>query len=160
MKIGHITPNWKDRFKSLSYKNVTYTNEVSLIDSNDFDRYNIGMGYCKDGIREIFEIDNSFTNLKNMTYAIHKISPGQVLPIHVDRYLKYSAAFNITDISKIERVIVFLEDWCPGHILQVETTMHSNWKAGDWVSWTGEVPHLAANLGHTDRYTLQITGHL
>ena len=34
-----------------------------------------------------------------------------------------------------------------------------NWKSGDYFIWGGKVPHMAANIGVEDRYTLQITGH-
>jgi len=34
-----------------------------------------------------------------------------------------------------------------------------NWHAGQVVQWVYDVPHMAANIGLADRYTLQITGH-
>ena len=54
--------------------------------------------------------------------------------------------------------MVFLEDWRSGHIMEVDDQQLTGWKAGDWVGWRYDTPHLAANLGTTDRYTLQITG--
>jgi hypothetical protein len=35
--------------------------------------------------------------------------------------------------------------------------MHQ-WHRGDFVWWQRDVPHLAANIGIEDRYTLQLTG--
>jgi hypothetical protein len=34
------------------------------------------------------------------------------------------------------------------------------WKAGQVVEWAYNTPHMAANIGKTPRYTLQITGHI
>ena len=32
------------------------------------------------------------------------------------------------------------------------------WRAGQVVEWQYDTPHMAANIGLEDRYTLQITG--
>jgi len=53
-----------------------------------------------------------------------------------------------------------LEDWKPGHYLEVNGKPYVNWQAGDTVEWAYDTPHMAANIGLEDRYTLQITGHL
>jgi len=60
--------------------------------------------------------------------------------------------------SRIWRYIFFVEDWKPGHIFEIDGTLFPNWKAGDWVAWRYDVPHMAANLGNEDRYTIQLTG--
>jgi hypothetical protein len=118
------------------------------------------MGYFRNqSIESTFNISNCFNHLKNKTFAIHKISPGYVLPFHSDLYSKYTEIFGIKNINDIERIIVFLEDWKDGHILQVGKLLLSSWQAGTWISWRGAETHLAANLGNADRYTLQITGH-
>ncbi len=56
--------------------------------------------------------------------------------------------------------MLLLEDWKPGHYLEVEGKPYVNWRAGDTVEWVYNTPHMAANVGLEDRYTLQITGHL
>jgi hypothetical protein len=55
---------------------------------------------------------------------------------------------------------VLLEDWKPGHYLEVDGVPYVNWKAGQTSEWVYDAPHMAANIGLEDRYTLQITGHL
>ena len=60
----------------------------------------------------------------------------------------------------IKRALLLLEDWKPGHYLEVDGKPYVNWKAGDTVEWLYSTPHMAANIGLEDRYTLQITGHL
>jgi hypothetical protein len=52
-----------------------------------------------------------------------------------------------------------LEDWKSGHYLEVMGVPYIGWKAGQVVEWTYDAPHMAANIGLEDRYTLQITGH-
>lgn len=161
IRQGKINPLWnKNDFVNLSYENVTYGKQVIVDDPRDFDRYTIGMGYFRDqSLESTFNLTEHFSHLKNKTFAIHKISSGYVLPFHSDLFSKYKEIFSITDIDQIERIIVFLEDWKDGHILQVGKILLSNWEIGSWISWNGKELHMAANLGREDRYTLQITGH-
>lgn len=91
-------------------------------------------------------------------FALHRLRPSWIIPEHRDLYRRYRQSHNNIDLNQIIRIIVFLEDWQPGHILQIDRNMISNWLAGNFVSWRGDTPHLAANLGITNRYTLQITG--
>ena len=84
--------------------------------------------------------------------------PGDVLPCHSDTYQRFCNIHGITDISSIRRYVVFLEEWSSGHYFEIAGQAVTGWSAGDWVSWTGGTVHLAANLGHKDRYTLQLTG--
>jgi hypothetical protein len=62
--------------------------------------------------------------------------------------------------TTIRRALLLLEDWKPGHYLEVAGQPYVNWRAGDVIEWAYDEPHMAANIGLEDRYTLQITGHL
>lgn len=159
---GRISVSWNPiDFKKLEYERITYGNQVAVISEDDFNLYNIAMDYTRDSnIPKILNVELEFDYLKNKTYAIHKIYPGHVLPFHSDHYVRYKEIFGITSTNNIKRIIIFLEDWFRGQFLEIEDTVITNWKAGQWVMWSGEAVHLAANLGHNDRYTLQITGHL
>ena len=66
-------------------------------------------------------VRNQF-NFNNITVALHKISPGNYLPIHTDLYGNYKKIYNIKN-EDICRVIVFLEDWQPGHMLDIDNTI-------------------------------------
>lgn len=103
-------------------------------------------------------ISDYFPNLTNLKFCFHRMIPGHYFPTHIDRYGYYKQSNGISDITKIERHIVFLEDWIDGHYLTIGSQMISNWSAGDIASWSGVQPHSALNLGITNRYTLQITG--
>jgi hypothetical protein len=120
---------------------------------------NMNIGLCqqhRDFPAWALQVKDHF-NLNNVTVALHKISPGNYLPIHADLYGNYKRIYNITN-ENICRVIVFLEDWQPGHMLDINNTIYNSWQAGDYFGWINDTPHAAYNFGLKDRYTLQITG--
>ena len=93
--------------------------------------------------------------------SYYRMDTGTVLPEHSDRYVKYIDLFNLhKQEHQIRRAIVFLEEWSSGHYSECAGEPYVNWHAGDVIEWQYDTPHLAANLGLTPRYTLQITGHI
>jgi hypothetical protein len=93
--------------------------------------------------------------------SYYRMNTGTVLPAHSDLYSKYIELFNLQGREHtIRRAIVFLEDWQPGHYAEYRNEPYVNWRAGSVVEWDYDTPHMAANLGLTPRYTLQITGHV
>ncbi len=135
-----------------------------FVDTEDYNRYkhesiiaHIHKGIDSDK-EEYFK--KFFFRVKNPLFAIQKMLPGMILPYHTDQYAYFLKTNPTLAISDVCRIIVFLEDWAPGHISQVANDSHIKWRAGDWFFWTGTTPHMAANLGHIDRYTLQITGYI
>ena len=86
------------------------------------------------------------------------MGPGTTLPNHSDTYARFREIYNIKDPSKIFRAVVFLENWQSGHYFEVNEDPVVEWAAGETVIWQYDTKHLAANIGNTDRYTLQITG--
>lgn len=99
-----------------------------------------------------------FLPWNHFSWSIYKMTPGCTLPQHSDLYVRFRKLHNIEDPSKIRRAVVFLNDWQSGHYFDVNNVPLLQWKAGDGVMWENDVPHSAANVGITDRYTLQITG--
>jgi uncharacterized protein YijF (DUF1287 family) len=88
------------------------------------------------------------------------MAPGTILPTHQDLYKKYIELFELHGQEHtIHRAVMFLEDWQSGHYLEVMDQPVVKWRAGDVVEWVYDTPHMAANMGSTPRYTLQITGH-
>ena len=93
--------------------------------------------------------------------SYYRMDTGTVLPVHSDLYLKYINLFNLQGKEhKIFRAVVFLEDWQSGHYAECDGKPIVDWKAGQTIEWNYDSPHMAANLGLTPRYTLQITGHV
>jgi hypothetical protein len=83
---------------------------------------------------------------------------GVILPNHKDTYAKYREIFGVR-LKDCVRVVVYLEDWKPGHIAEIEDKPITDWRAGDYLFWESDTPHMAANIGLDKRYTLQLTGH-
>jgi hypothetical protein len=93
--------------------------------------------------------------------SYYRMNTGTVLPTHGDLYKKYIELFNLQGREHtIRRAVIFLEDWQPGHYAEYMDEAYVNWRAGAVVEWIYDTPHLAANMGPTPRYTLQITGHV
>lgn len=86
------------------------------------------------------------------------MTPGCVLPMHSDTYNRYKLIHGLESTHSVARVIVYLEDWNSGHYTEMNGEPLTQWRAGDWICWRDDFPHLAANMGKTDRYTLQLTG--
>ena len=104
-----------------------------------------------------------FTELgwQDIGTSYYRMMPGTVLPTHGDLYKKYVSLFNLQGRENtIRRAIVFLEDWQPGHYFEGQGIPLIQYKAGQVVEWHYDTPHMAANIGATPRYTLQITGHV
>jgi len=128
---------------------------------SDVDCYlhqNIKAHIARDVPTSVIEYFKSSITLEDVSFSVQKMLPGMILPYHRDTYGFYMSKHTNLDINQIQRIIVFLENWKPGHISEIDGESHTKWNAGDWVSWIGNTPHLAANLGFEDRYTLQITG--
>jgi hypothetical protein len=95
---------------------------------------------------------------KHFSWSVYRMGPGCVLPNHSDTFARFRNLHKITDTHSIRRAVVFLEDWNSGHYFEIDGNPLVKWRAGDVVVWKFDTPHLAANMGETNRYTLQITG--
>jgi len=104
--------------------------------------------------------------IKDIGTSYFRLTPGSCLPLHRDTYATYKELFDCK-INDIIRCVVFLQEWRPGHFLQVETKngaprhyeIVANYPRLKYFWWRGDTEHSAANIGDTSRYTLQITGH-
>jgi hypothetical protein len=97
---------------------------------------------------------------KDVGTSYYRMPTGTVMPVHSDLYKKYIERFQLQGQEEtVCRALVMLEDWKSGHYLEVMDVAYTGWQAGQVVEWTYDTPHMAANIGLEDRYTLQITGH-
>jgi hypothetical protein len=98
---------------------------------------------------------------KDIGTSYYRMNTGTVLPTHGDLYLRYIDLYNLQgQETKIRRAVIFLNDWEPGHYSELQDEPFVNWTAGSTLEWSYDTPHMAANVGLTPRYTLQITGHI
>lgn len=117
----------------------------------------VGEGvFIPENVDRIFGYVLSHFDLNDPVYAFAKYTPGLILPWHKDNYPTY-ARNKKAKVEEIVRIMIFLHDPAPGHQLWIEDEYCSG-PAGSWFSWQGSTKHMAANLGETDRYVIQITG--
>ena len=158
---------WDDEFKRLDYIQEAFNDPVSV------NRW-ISQGYQSKITGDLCDMRhclpswaNQFVEIylqhgwKDIGLSFYRMRTGTVMPVHNDLYKKYIEIFNLQGQERsIHRALVLLEDWRPGHYLEVLGDPIVNWQAGDVVDWIYDTPHMAANIGLEDRYTLQITGHV
>lgn len=158
---------WDDEFKTLDYVNEPFNDPETV-------ELWLRQGYhtkiCGDLVDMRHRLPvwadrfiNIYTQLdwKDIGLAFYRMPTGTVMPVHSDLYKRYIERFDLQGREHtIRRALLLLEDWKPGHYLEVNGKPYVNWQAGDTVEWAYNTPHMAANIGLEDRYTLQITGHL
>ena len=117
----------------------------------------VGKGvFIPDDVDKVFGYVLSHFDIKDSVYSFAKYTPGLILPWHRDNYPTY-ARNKKAKVEEIVRIMVFLHDPAPGHQLWIEDRYCAG-PAGTWFAWQGATKHMAANLGETSRYVIQITG--
>ena len=160
---GHIERFWDDSFKSFNYvRQPLLQTEIDTWISMGYDYVKSFSGMMYDNRNPMPNWIDGFENkfgLKNQTYNFYKMQTLEIMPVHNDHYQTYIRLFNASP-ENVYRVLVMMDDWKPGHYLEVAGKGFVNWSAGDYFMWENFCPHAAANIGVEDRYTLQITGEL
>jgi hypothetical protein len=162
-EIGKIPVTWNTDFKTLQYTKQPVTEEEisdwekkgyyhKNFTGNMYDSRNPMPDWTKD-------VANEFSYLKDTTFTLYRMDTLEIMPTHVDHFRRYCEVFGV-ERSQVRRVLVFLEDWKPGHYFEVDGKGVVNWKAGDYCIWEPNVDHAASNIGIEPRYTLQMTGHV
>ena len=159
---GTLTPWWNTGHRELKYKNEPFNDPVTESKWRE-------LGYTQTKFTgDMYDMRNPEPkwindfklqfDLAHFSWSVYRMDPGTVIPEHRDTYLKFKEIYRLSDSHPIARIIVFLEDWQSGHYLELAGEPIIKWRAGDWVCWSNDLPHVAANVGSTPRYTLQITG--
>lgn len=159
IKIGSW---WDDKFKNLKFINEPFNDRTAEAHWRSIgytqsrftgDMYDMRFPEPDwvDGFRKYFP-------WQHFSWAVYCMSPGTVIPNHYDIYKRFKELYSINDSDRIFRALVMLEDWQSGHYLEIDGNPIVRWTAGDTFIWQNDVLHLAANMGMTNRYTLQITG--
>jgi hypothetical protein len=162
-----LYPFWDDEFKKLDYVTEPFNDPTSV---NQW----LAQGYqskivgdlcdmrhrLPDWSRRFIEIFEG-QGWKDIGIAFYRMGTGTVMPNHGDLYKRYVEVFELQGKEHtIHRALVMLEDWKSGHYLEVNGAPIVDWRAGTVIEWMYDAPHMAANIGLEDRYTLQITGHI
>lgn len=89
--------------------------------------------------------------------------PGNVIPLHRDTFFQIKKRFPEDNRHKV-RANIFLEDWKVGHVIQYnkndEWITHTDWKSCEGLMWDDSILHVGANIGFSNKYTLQVSGFL
>lgn len=157
---GRTNAVWSGAYKNLTYINEPFNDPISLKEWRDLgytqtkftgDMYDMR----QDEPEWMFAITEAFP-WRHFSWSVYRMNPGTTLPMHGDTYARFRELHNWT--GDVHRAVVYMEDWQSGHISEIEDTVITGWKAGDYIVWKNDTQHLAANVGKTSRYTLQVTG--
>lgn len=159
---GHIGRFWNNNeVKNLPFTRQAVTQEeIDEWEAKGYDHVKSFTGSMYDSRNPMPDWVNNFAGLfdyKNLTYTFYKMQTLEIMPEHVDHYRTYMR-LNDSKYEDVVRILIMLEDWKPGHYLEIDGVGIVNWIAGDYFVWESDCPHAASNIGVEDRYTLQITG--
>ena len=157
---GHMDPDWNGEYKELMHINAPFNDPVSLKEWR-----NLGFTQTK-FTGDMYDMRQTEPKWmvsvqealpwKYFSWSVYRMNPGSTLPMHGDTYARFRELYAWD--GDIHRAVIYMEDWQSGHISEIEDTVITDWRAGDYVVWKNDTQHLAANVGKTPRYTLQITG--
>ena len=167
VRLYNIDPFWDDEYKRLTYINEPFNDDPNVA------RW-LALGYPGKFTGDMCDMrspqpswnDRFLSFFRDMGWqdigtSYYRMGPGTILPNHSDLYLKYVDLFDLQGREQnIRRAVIFLEDWASGHYFEYSGNPLLQWSAGQVVEWDYDEPHMAANIGETPRYTLQITGHI
>jgi len=157
-----ISPCWDHTYRDLDYQHEPFNNNDDVVSWNR-------LGFTQKRFTgDMYDMRRSeprwmaklrdILPLKYFSWSLYRMRPGDVLPHHRDTYARFREVYDVPADATIRRYIIFMEDWQPGHYFEIDGTPMTRWIAGSAVLWHNDIEHLAANLGRTPRYTLQITG--
>lgn len=163
----NIAPFWDDEYKTLDYKKEKFNDTGTQIIWEDagfrgpFGGHMCDMRYPQPSWNSKFVDFFSSLGWQDIGTSYYRMDPGSSLPWHVDTYQRYVELYRLQGKENtIRRAVVFLEPWQSGHYAECDNVPYTNWIAGFTITWVWDTPHIAANMGMTSRYTLQITGHV
>ena len=157
-----ISPRWNQEHRELDYRHEPFNNsdDIAAWQRCGFTQHRFTGDMYDMRCQEppcISDIRRALP-LQHFGWSFYRMRPGDVLPWHSDTYAAFRRIHELAPTAIIRRYVIFLEDWQSGHYFEIDGTPIVQWIAGDAVLWHGDTPHVAANMGSTARYTLQITG--
>lgn len=163
----NLAPFWDEEFKNLEYRKETFNDPGTQIKWEDagfrgpFGGWMCDMRSTQPTWNQEFVDFFRSLDWKDIGTSYYRMETGSSLPEHVDTYKRYIELFNLQGREHtIRRAVVFLEPWQSGHYAECNGVPYVDWIKGFTLTWDYDSPHIAANLGMTPRYTLQVTGHI
>jgi len=137
-----------DVWKELGYANINATQTTPALKYQDFPKFNKIIEYL--GLENVAKYP--------VRVLVFRQLPGQILPSHIDNYKKPTEEKISEYALKAVRFGISLNDWDIGHYWHFGNAVWQQWHAGDCIHWHRTMAHGTANVGHTPRWTLQVTG--
>jgi hypothetical protein len=166
-QTANIEPFWDNEYLHLDYEVETFNNPLDTKRwleqgyRGNFTGAMCDMRKTQPSWNDKFIRHFKALGWRDIGTSYYRMDTGTILPVHQDTYKRYVELFKLEgQEQRIRRAIVFLEDWASGHYLELKGVPVTDWKRGFTVIWAYDAPHMAANIGLTPRYTLQITGHV
>lgn len=157
-----FTDVWSDDYRDLSYINEPFNDVITekIWRDRGFDqqRFTGDLYDMRSPEPSWMTYFRQWLPMQHFGWSLYRMTPGTVLPEHGDTYRRFREIYGVRDLDRIRRYVIFLDNWKSGHYLEVNDVPIVGWSKGSAVFWHGAVPHIAANIGREDRYTLQITG--
>lgn len=94
-------------------------------------------------------------NIDKGTVSWTNIEPGNVIPVHVDKFYKLTNKYGVK-IENCLRYLVFLQDWQLGHFVEFDQKIITRWNKGDVWTFDHTDYHCAANATQNNFITCQI----
>lgn len=138
--------NTVNQWKDIGHLYVNYTGYL-------IEEYKGLPEWCYDVLSDV----SKKIKISDAKMCLYCMPPGTIMPEHRDTYPVFKKMLGVENPNEICRILVFLDDWKSGHYFEVDDDPIVNWKSGYCCMWLGESPHIAANIGRENRYTLQIT---
>lgn len=162
MKRGKIDSNIIKEYKNLTYINKPFNDKDTIQRWKSLGHnYQNYTGLMRDQSQKLpewcYEVAKQLA-LQNSGITLYCMMPGIIMPEHSDTFIKYREIMKLKSTDDVGRAVVFLEDWKSGHYFEINETPIVNWRKGDYILWKNDTPHMAANLGKENRYTMQVTG--
>lgn len=159
---GKINSNIIKEYKNLTYINKPFNDKDTIQRWKSLGHnYQNYTGLMRDQSQKLpgwcYEVAKQLP-LQNSGITLYCMTPGIIMPEHSDTFIKYKEIMKLKSTDDVGRAVVFLEDWKSGHYFEINETPIVNWRKGDYILWKNDTPHMAANLGKENRYTMQVTG--
>ena len=159
---GNVSSNIILDYKNLDYINKPFNNQKTIEKWKSlWHNYEKYTGLMRDQSQQLpdwcFNVLEQIP-LQNSLITLYCMTPGTIMPEHSDAFVKYREILSLKETDNVGRAVIFLEDWKSGHYFEIDETPIVDWKKGEYVLWKNDTPHMAANLGKENRYTMQVTG--
>jgi hypothetical protein len=155
-KAQRITPFWKEQLKAYVPQHETPIAPHAVPHVN----YQDPPIMLKQSFNE--QLPDCWTKFYDALYVEEgsvcwlTLEPREMIPVHQDYFYMLKTKKN-APVEQCIRYLVMLEDWAPGHIVQLGDLFLTDWRAGDVWYFDHTVPHWAANCGTTNFYSCQVS---